>query len=92
MTLQEHISKVASGEHKFENVFQSISRMIFGDPSKIEKVIVNGTPTYDFKIFREGKKHIVGMYEEINSFASFVKDAAEGGSSAEICLLYTSRR
>lgn len=87
MTLQEHISKVANGERKFENVFQSISRMIFGDPSKIEKVIVNGTPTYDFKIFREGKKHIVGMYEELNSFASFVKDAAEGGSSAEMAFV-----
>lgn len=87
MTLQEHISKIAKGERKFENVFQSISRMIFGDPSKIEKVIVNGTPTYDFKIFREGKKHIVGMYEEINSFASFVKDAAEGGSSAEMAFV-----
>lgn len=87
MTLQEHISKVANGERKFENVFQSISRMIFDDPSKIEKVIVNGTPTYDFKIFREGKKHIVGMYEELNSFASFVKDAAEGGSSAEMAFV-----
>ena len=87
MTLQEHISKVANGERKFENVFQSISRMIFGDPSKIEKVFVNGTPTYDFKIFREGKKHIVGMYEELNSFASFVKDAAEGGSSAEMAFV-----
>jgi serine protein kinase len=52
--------------------------------SEIEKVVVNGKTTYDFKIFREGKKHIVGMYDEINSFVSYVKDAAEGGSSAEM--------
>jgi len=50
----------------------------------IEKVVVNGKTTYDFKIFRDGKKHIVGMYDEINSFVSYVKDAAEGGSSQEM--------
>ena len=51
--------------------------------SEIEKVVVNGKTTYDFSIFRTGKKHIIGMYDEINSFVSYVKDAAEGGSSAE---------
>jgi serine protein kinase len=50
----------------------------------IEKTIVNGKTAYDFKIFRKGKKHIIGMYEEINSFVSYVKDAAEGGSSKEM--------
>ena len=82
-----HIRAVAAGERRFENVFQAVSRMILGDPSKIEKVTVNGRSTYDFKVFREGKKHIIGMFDEINSFVSFVKDAAEGGSSAEMAFV-----
>jgi len=35
--------------------------------------VVNGKTTYDFKIFRNGKKHIIGLYDEINSFVSYVK-------------------
>jgi serine protein kinase len=85
--LHHHILKVADGTRRFENVFQSVSRMILGDPTKIEKVSVNGRSTYDFKVFREGKKHIIGMFDEINSFVSFVKDAAEGGSSAEMAFV-----
>ena len=86
-SLDAHILKVISGERKFENVFQSVSRMILDGPDKVEKVTINGRPTYDFKLFRDGKKHIVGMYDEINSFVSFVKDAAEGGSSAEMAFV-----
>lgn len=86
-SLQEHISQVIDGKRRFENVFQSVSRMILGDPSKIEKVTINGRTTYDFKVFREGKKHIIGMHDEINSFVSFVKDAAEGGSSSEMAFV-----
>ena len=81
-TLQSHLLALKSGERVFENAFQGISRMILA--SEIEKVVVNGKTTYDFKIFRQGKKHIVGMYDEINSFVSYVKDAAEGGSSREM--------
>ena len=55
--------------------------------SQIEKVVVNGKTTYDFSIFRTGKKHVIGMYDEINSFVSYVKDAAEGGSSAEMAFV-----
>jgi hypothetical protein len=47
-------------------------------------IVVNGRTTYDFTIFRTGRKHPIGMYDEINSFVSFVKDAAEGGSSKEM--------
>jgi len=86
-TLLYHIKSVLEGKRKFENVFQSVTRMILGDPSKIEKVTVNGRKTYDFKVFREGKKHIIGMFDEINSFVSFVKDAADGGSSAEMAFV-----
>ncbi|MCP4572860.1 MAG: serine protein kinase PrkA [bacterium] len=81
-TLQSHLLALKSGEKVFENAFQGISRMILD--SEIEKVVVNGKTTYDFKIFRQGKKHIIGMYDEINSFVSYVKDAAEGGSSQEM--------
>ncbi len=83
----QHAKAVIAGERRFENVFQAVSRMILGDPSKIEKVTVNGRPTYDFRVFREGKKHIIGMFDEINSFVSFVKDAAEGGSSSEMAFV-----
>ncbi|ROL56296.1 hypothetical protein D9V84_08995, partial [Bacteroidetes/Chlorobi group bacterium Naka2016] len=86
-TLEFHIKNVIEGKRRFENVFQSITRMILGDPSKIAKVIVNGRPTYDFLVFREGKKHLIGMFDEINSLVSFVKDAAEGGSSAEMAFV-----
>ena len=48
------------------------------------RMTANGKSTYDFSIFRTGKKHVIGMYDEINSFVSYVKDAAEGGSSKEM--------
>ena len=86
-SLDYHISKVISGERKFENVFQSITRMILGDPRKIKRTTINGRATYDFDIFRQPGKHIIGMFDEINSFVSFVKDAAEGGSSAEMAFV-----
>ncbi|WP_136808648.1 serine protein kinase PrkA [Desulfosediminicola flagellatus] len=81
-TLHHHISAVKKGDRVFENAFQCVSRMILD--RNIEKVVVNGKSTFDFTIFRDGKKHIIGMYDEINSFVSFVKDAAEGGSSKEM--------
>jgi serine protein kinase len=49
--------------------------------------VVNGKTTYDFSIFRNGSKHVIGMYDEINSFVSYVKDAAEGGSSKEMAFV-----
>ena len=81
-TLREHAAAIKEGSRRFENAFQGVARMIL--ENEIEKVVVNGKTTYDFKIFRTGKKHTIGMYDEINSFVSFVKDAAEGGSSKEM--------
>jgi serine protein kinase len=81
-SLEFHLTAVKEGKRRFENAFQGVSRMILGD--KIEKVVVNGKTTYDFGIFRSGKKPLIGMYDEINSFVSFVKDASEGGSSKEM--------
>ena len=84
-TLHQHITAVKKGERAFENAFQSVSRMVLeGD---IAKVLVNGKTTFDFTAFRNGKKHIIGMFDEINSFVSFVKDAAEGGSSKEMAFV-----
>ena len=85
ITLHQHLTAVKDGKLRFENAFQGVSRMIL--ESEIEKVVVNGKTTYDFKIFRNGSKHVIGMYDEINSFVSYVKDAAEGGSSKEMAFV-----
>ena len=88
-SLNHHLESVRTGERPFENAFQGVIRMVLeGD---IEKVVVNGKTTYDFQIFRTGKKHIIGMYDEINSFVSYVKDAAEGGSSKEMAFVLGGR-
>ena len=83
--LHEHLVAVKEGTRIFENAFQGVARMIL--ESDIEKVVVNGKTTYDFSLFRTGKKHIIGMYDEINSFVSYVKDAAENGSSKEMAFV-----
>ena len=80
--LHHHMAEVKKGSRRFENAFQGVARMIL--ENEINKVVVNGKTTYDFSIFRTGKKHIIGMYDELNSFVSYVKDAAEGGSSKEM--------
>jgi serine protein kinase len=83
--LHQHCMAVKAGERVFENAFQSVTRMIL--ESDIEKVVVNAKTTYDFNIFRNGSKHVIGMYDEINSFVSYVKDAAENGSSKEMAFV-----
>ena len=85
IALHQHLAAVKDGQLRFENAFQGVSRMIL--ESEIEKVVVNGKTTYDFRIFRNGSKHIIGMYNEINSFVSYVKDAAESGSSKEMAFV-----
>ena len=80
--IYKHVTDFKNGKRCFENAFQGVSRMIL--EGEIGKVVVNGKTTYDFSIFRTQNKHVIGMYEEINSFVSYVKDAAEGGSSAEM--------
>lgn len=81
-TLHHHLNAVKEGKRIFENAFQGVARMIL--QSEIEKVVVNGKTTYDFSIFRTANKHVISMYDEINSFVSYVKDAAENGSSKEM--------
>ena len=85
--LDYHIKNTISGKRKFENVFQSLTRMILGDPSMVKREFVNGRNVYDYQVLRQGSKHIIGMYDEVNSFVSFVKDSAEGGSSSEMAFV-----
>ncbi|MBF0501743.1 MAG: serine protein kinase PrkA [Candidatus Riflebacteria bacterium] len=87
ITLKNYLKDLQQGKHRFENVFQSVSRMILDDASKVEKVLVNGKTVYEFKVFREGRKPVIGMYDLINSFVSYVKDAAENGSSREMAFV-----
>jgi serine protein kinase len=84
-TLVDHLNAVKNGSRVFENVFQSVTRMIL--EAKIDNVVVNGKTTFDFALFHSVKKHVIGMFDEINSFVSYVKDAAEGGSSAEMAFV-----
>ena len=84
-TLHNHLVAVKEGKRCFENAFQGVTRMIL--ESDIEKITVKGKTTYTFQIFNTGAKHIIGMYDEINSFVSFVKDAAENGSSKEMAFV-----
>ena len=81
-TFQHHMAAVKDEKRIFENAFCGVSRMIL--QSDITKVVVNGKTTFDFSIFRTGNKHIIGMYDELNSFVSYVKDAAARGSSSEM--------
>ncbi len=83
-TIEHHLRQVREGKRQFENAYQAVARMILNEFAGIEKVMVNGKSTYDFRIFRTSPKHVIGMYDEVNSFVSFVKDAAEGGSSREM--------
>ncbi len=80
-----HLQQVAVKKRRFENVFKGVTRMILEHP--VKEISVNGQTLFEFDFFRQGKKHIVGWHDEINSFVSFVKDAAEGGSSKEMALV-----
>ena len=79
--LDFHLAQVLVGHRLFENAAQSVSRMILG--SGVEKIIRAGQTTYEFKFFREQKKHMIGWHEEINQLFNFVEDAAKGGSAKE---------
>ncbi len=86
-TLDSYLVELQEKKHVFENSFQSIARMLFDNPEEIKPMVVNGKNTYDFLKFRDGKKHIIGMYDIINKFVSFIKDAAEGGESKEMAFV-----
>src|SRR3989338_8045447 len=80
-----HVREVAQKQRRFEKAAQSVSRMIL--EKGVEKRIHAGRTVYDFNFFRQGKKHLIGWYDEINDFVHFIKDAAEGGSAAELAFV-----
>ena len=84
-SLLYHIDSVKKGKRVFEDCFQGVARMIL--EAGVQKITVKGRTTYQFDLFSKGRKHLVGMYDEINSFVSFVKDASEGGSSREMAFV-----
>ena len=84
-SLIHHVEEVKKGKRAFQDAFQGVSKMILD--AGVRKITVKGKTTYQFDIFSQGKKHLVGMYDEINSFVSFVKDASEGGSSREMAFV-----
>tara|TARA_B100001093_G_scaffold236954_1_gene227040 strand:+ start:127 stop:2283 length:2157 start_codon:yes stop_codon:yes gene_type:complete len=86
-TLDDYLKHLKAGEHRYENVYESVCRMILDGADAVSKVNVNGKTTYDYRLFRENGKALVGLYSEINSFVSFIKDAAEGGSSSEMAFV-----
>lgn len=73
---------VAQKEVPFENVFQSLERMIF--ENGMERVNDKGRKVLDYKLFRKGPRPIVKMYNTINDLVHFVKNGAEGGSTKEM--------
>ncbi|HEX2865838.1 MAG TPA: hypothetical protein VHO03_02290 [Ignavibacteriales bacterium] len=86
-SLDLYLDELKRGQHRFENVFESIARMLFDDPKHIQPIVVNGKNTYDFMKFRTGKKHIIGMFDVLNKFVAFIKDAAEDGESKEMAFV-----
>ncbi len=85
--LDTYMKELKEGQHRFENIFESLARMLFSDSHLIRPVIVNGKNTYDFQQFRTGKKHIIGLFDVINKFVAFIKDAAENGESKEMAFV-----
>ena len=84
-TLMFHLKEVLAEKRRFENAAQSVSRMIL--EKKVEKKTHAGKTVYDFEFFREGEKHIVSWYDELNELVHFVKNAAEGGSAKEMAFV-----
>ena len=80
-----HVQEVLQGRRRFENAAQGVARMVL--EKGVEKKIHAGRTVYDFMFFRQGKKHLIGWYDEINDFVHFIKDAAEGGSAAELAFV-----
>src|SRR3989338_890768 len=84
-TLDFHLKNILGGVRRFENAAQSVTRMIL--EMGMEKITRAGRTAYDFHFFRQGKRHPIGWFSEINDFVNFVKDAAEGGSSKEMAFV-----
>ncbi len=84
-TLYFHLKEVLAERRRFENAAQSVSRMIL--EKEVKKIVHAGRTMFDFAFFREGSKHPVGWFEEINDFVHFIKGAAEGDSAKEMAFI-----
>lgn len=84
-SLAYHLKEVSAGKRRFENAAKSISRMMLA--GGVQKNTRAGKTAYEFGFFREGKKHIIGWFDEITDLINFIKDAAEGGSSREMAFV-----
>lgn len=81
-SLLDHGSLVANEDRSFENVFESISRMVF--ERGVNKINDRGRKILDYQLFREGPRPIIKMYNTINDLVHFVKNGAEGGATKEM--------
>ncbi len=90
-SLDEHIEKVARGEKRFENVYESLTRMILEGKDRVKTITVNGMPMQDYSFFREGKEPIVGMYDEINRLVNFFVDGANSPQSRKQGFVFIGR-
>ena len=84
-SLTYHLKEVLVGKRRFENAARSVSRMMLS--GGVQKNTRAGQTAYEFGFFREGKKHIIGWFNEITDLINFIKDAAEGGSSREMAFV-----
>jgi serine protein kinase len=84
--LDFHLKEVLAGRRRFENAGQAVWRMI--SDKGVDRIPKAGRTIYDFRVFREGKKHIIGWFDELNDLVNFIKDVAEGGSAKERAFVF----
>ncbi len=83
--LLRHLREVKEGRRRFENAFQSVSRMFESFTPK--EATVCGKTITEYPGFRQGEKHLIGLHTEINQLVNYVRDASEGGSSCEMAFV-----
>lgn len=86
--LRFHVKEVLEGRRRFEKAAEAVYRMILEKGAR--KIIHGGKTIYDFPFFREGDKHIIGWFEEINALVHFLRDHAQGGSAKEMGIVFIS--
>ena len=80
-----HLNEVKEGTRRFENAFEGVSRMFESFP--VREVSVCGKTINEYLFFRQREKHLVGLHNELNQLVSYVRDAAEKGSSCEMAFV-----
>lgn len=80
-----HLREVLEGRRRFETAAESVSRMIIS--AGVNKFRKAGRTIIDYQFFRQGERHVIGWYDELNELVNFVMDAAEGGISKEMAFV-----